>query len=131
MLRIFFWWFLLKLNIFIIKIKINFRRSLPFTHKSLRNSSPALNCMNFDQNKLQLALSNVIIWKWYSFLDTILFNGKKSYFKSIETHFKSTIIAEIAEIERFHFWIRKSSTKFHIKVKKPHFKLRKVSENLT
>ena len=28
--------------------------------------------------------------------------------------------------EKFHFRIRKSSTKFHIKVTKPHFKLRKA-----
>ena len=28
--------------------------------------------------------------------------------------------------EKFNFRIRKSSTKFHIKVKKPHFKLRKA-----
>jgi hypothetical protein len=39
--------------------------------------------------------------------------------------------AEIAEItrklcEKFHFRIRKSSTKFHIKLKKHHFKLRKA-----
>ena len=40
-------------------------------------------------------------------------------------------ITEIAEMMRklyikFHFRIRKSSTKFYIKVRKPHFKLRKA-----
>ena len=40
----------------------------------------------------------------------------------------SVEIAEIARklYEKLHFIIRKSSTKFHIKVRKLHFKLRKA-----
>jgi hypothetical protein len=59
------------------------------------------------------------------------FNGKKP-FQMQETQFQdrgnSAVIAEKAQklCGKFHFKIRKYSTKFDFKVRKPHFKLRKA-----
>ena len=48
-----------------------------------------------------------------------------------EPHLKTADVVEIAEIAwilcgKFHFRRRKSSTKFYIKVRKPHFQLQKA-----